>query len=343
MEADGVSDPGSDVPGIPAHNITKLNIKEVEVEKIARRRRNVQKAMMAEATIEVENAIPGDIPLRFTIPPLSFDILVGGCVETDAHIMVATSSSEAIYIEPKKVIVVNANSLVKELPDSFTKPCPDTELSPLDTILGDYIQGKNATLYVRGAENPHPDTPEFIANFLKDINVPIPVTGHSFGNIVKDFDIKDVHFGMPDPFADPKSPKANPRISGTIMALAALPKEANFNIDVNRIRATADVFYKGKKMGVLELKEWQKAKSKRIDATEKEDAMLMVSSKIKDAPLKITDQDVFSDVIEKLLYGKEVMLDVKALVDIEVATVLGAITTRNVPGYVQQELQIEES
>lgn len=332
LKADAMYTIGRDVPGIPARNITKLNIKEVEVGKNARRRRNVQKAMMAEATIEVENNIPDDIPLSFTIPPLSFDILVDGCAETDAHIMVATSSSEAINIEPQKAFEVNANSLIRELPESFTEPCPNTELSPLDTILADYIQGKNATLYVRGARSPHPDTPEFIANFLKDITVPIPVTGHSFVDVVKDFDIKDVHFGMPDPFADPKSPESNPRISGTIMTLVALPKEANFSIDVNRIRATADVFHKGKKMGVLELKEWQKAKAERIDGTKEENAMLMVSSKVKNAPLKITDQDVFSDVIEKLLYGKEVMLGVKALVDMEIATVLGALTVKNVPG-----------
>lgn len=327
---------GSDVPGIPAHNITKLNIKEIDIHEgpPGDRMRNVTRGLLASATVEVENEIPSEIPLRFTIPPLAFDMLVDGCAETDPHIIVAEAITSPISIEPKNRIAVNAQGLVRKLPDSFTKPCPNTELSPLDIILGDYIQGKNATIYVRGAHRSYPNlgTPQWIADFMKDITVPISVAGKNFDGLVEDFDIKDVHFSMPDPFADPKSPESNPRISGTIMALASLPKEANFNINVSRIRATADVFHKGMKMGVLDLKEWQKAKSKRIDATEEADAMLMVSSKIKDAPLKITDQDVFSDVIEKLLFGKEVTLDVKALVDMEVATVLGALTIRNVPG-----------
>ena len=288
--------------------------------------------MMAEATIEVENNIPDDIPLSITIPPLSFDILVLGCEQRSSYVHIATTSSDAIHISPKTSVEINATSIVRELPDSFTQKCPNSGLSPLDTMLGHYMQGRNATIYVRGAQNPHPDTPEFIGEFLKKISVPIEIAGQSFGDVVKDFDIKDVHFGMPDPFADPKSPESNPRISGTIMALAELPKEANFNIDVNRLRATADVFYKGKKMGILELKEWQKAQSKRVDAMETEGAMLMVQSRIKDAPLRITDQDIFSDVIEKMLFGKGVKLEVEALVDMEISTVLGGLTMRNIPG-----------
>lgn len=323
---------GSDLPKIPAHNITRLNICEVDVDSKSRRKRSYAKAMMAEATIEVENSIPDDIPLSITIPPLSFDILVLGCEQRYPYVHIATTSSDAIHISPKTSVEINATSIIRELPDSFTQKCPNTGLSPLDTMLGYYMQGKNATIYVRGAQNPHPDTPEFIGEFLKKISVPIEIAGQSFGDVVKEFDIKDVHFSMPDPFADPKSPESNPRISGTIMALAALPKEANFNIDVNRIRAAADVFYKGKKMGVLELKEWQKAQSKRVDATETEGPMLMVQSRIKDAPLRITDQDVFSDVIEKMLFGKGVKLEVEALVDMEIFTVLGSLTMRNIPG-----------
>ena len=80
-------------------------------------------------------------------------------------------------------------------------------------------------------------------------------------------------------------------------------------------------------MGVLELKEWQTAQSKRVEGN-----MLMVQSRIKDVPLRITDQDVFSDVIEKMLFGKGVKLQIAALVDMEIATVLGGLTMRNIPG-----------
>ncbi len=319
---------GSDLPGIPTHNITKLNIHEADVVERASKR-NLNRGMVADATVVVEN----EFPFGLTIPPLAFDMLVGNCVANQPHILVAESTVEAIEVQPKTNIEVKASALVQKLRDSLTKPCPLTELSPLDTFIGDYIGGKNATVYIRGAKNPHPDTPDWIAKFMSTITIPIPVEGKSFDGMMRDFDIQDVHFSMPNPFADPNSPDSNPRISGNIIALVALPQEMNFNLNVTRIRATADVFHEGKKLGVMNLKEWQKAKSKRIDPTDKNpEPMLQVSSKVKDAPLNITDQDVFSDLVQKLLFGDGAKLDIKALADMEVKTVLGALTVKGVSG-----------
>ena len=138
---------------------------------------------------------------------------------------------------------------------------------------------------------------------------------------------------MPDPFAEPDSPESNPRISANIKALVALPEEMNFNISVGRVRADADVFYHGSKLGYLDLNKWQKANSSRIDSDNKDEGpLLAVQSAIEKAPLIVTDDDVFTDVLNALLFGgKGVELGIKAEVDVEMETALGQLAVRKIP------------
>jgi aspartate/tyrosine/aromatic aminotransferase len=58
----------------------------------------------------------------------------------------------------------------------------------------------------------------------------------------------------------------------------------------------------------------------------------MVQSNINEAPLDITDNNVFTDVVQALLFGdKSVFLKIKALVDVETETALGAFAIRKIP------------
>lgn len=106
----------------------------------------------------------------------------------------------------------------------------------------------------------------------------------------------------------------------------------NFSIDVNKVRSDADVFYKKKKLGRLDLSKWQDANSTRIDARDDEGPTLLVQSAVKDAPLEIQDEDVFTDVIQALMFGtKTVVMTIKAEVDVGVDTALGDFAIRKIP------------
>jgi hypothetical protein len=150
--------------------------------------------------------------------------------------------------------------------------------------------------------------------------------------LIRSFSLTDVHFTMPDPGAEPDDPDSNPRVSGSILVLAGLPSEMNFSLNVTNVRADADVFYRGDKLGELDLRKWQDANSTQIPATEESEATLKIQSRINDAPLEVTDSDVLTDVIQALLFGgSEVMLTVKALVDVKVQTILGELVVKAVP------------
>lgn len=281
---------------------------------------------------DVSLALTNEYPVKFTVPSLSFDVLVQGCSPDRPYLRLADAITEEIQVQPKKDVEVQVGGFIKKLPETLLATCPQTQKSPLDALLGEYIRGDDTTIYVRGSSSPSGNTPDWVTALIQGVTVPLPFPGKSFDNLIRNFSLADVHFALPDPFATPDTPEASPRISATVKALVGLPKEMNFPIDVSRVRADADVYYHEKKLGHLDLRKWQKAKTTRIEAHDNVEAGLAVESIVKNAPLKITDDDVFTDVVEDLIFGgKPVVLGVKADVDVETETALGKFVVREIP------------
>lgn len=312
---------GQDLPAIPKFNITKLNFHEVELP-------DGQRGMAADVSLTLNN----EYPARFTVPPLGFDILVRGCSTDQPYLRIADATTEEIKVRPKEDIEVQVGGFLEKLPETLLATCPQTRKSPLDALLGEYIRGEETTVYVRGSSSPSANTPDWVTTLIQGVTVPVPFPGKSFDNLIRNFSLADVHFTLPDPFANPDEPEASPRLSATVKALVGLPKEMNFPIDVSRVRADADVYYHGKKLGRLDLNKWQKANTTRIEAHDDIEAGLAVESLVKKAPLKVTDDDVFTDLVEALLFGgKPVVLGVKADVDVETESALGKFVVREIP------------
>ena len=302
------------MPLLPEYNITRLNFREAS------------HGMAADVSLSVTNKYP----VGFDIPPLAFDILVPNCGLDEPYIRLADATTDTIIVEPRSDFAVNVGGLVQELPESLIQNCPNSHSSPLDLLLGDYLHGNNTTVFVRGSSTPCPDTPAWIAEMLASVTVPVPFPGRTFDRLIKNFTLTNAHFSLPGPFADPED--SDPTVSGNIVVIAAIPHEMNFSLNITHVRATANVFYKGEKLGELNLKKWQEAHSERVESKDGEDAALRIQSRIKDAPLNITDDDVLTGVLEEyLLAGRPVMLKIVALVDAEVSTVLGELIIKEVP------------
>ncbi len=305
---------------MPKYQIGQLGFSEGE--------RDGAKGMLANVSLSLKN----DYPVDFEIPRFRFDILVPGCSADEDFLVLAEATTAEAKVRPKAAVNVDVSGFVQELPKVLITACPDTNTSPIDRLLGSYIEGKDTLIYVRGSSRPSSSTPKWITDFMKDVVVPVPFPGHEFKDLIRNFTLANVHFGLPDPFAAPNSPQSKPRLSAVVKALIGLPEEIKFPIGVVRVRADSDVYYKKKKLGELDLSKWQHANSTRTIIPNEDQEGLLVQSIVKDAPLNITDDDVFADVAQALVFGgKPVVLGVHAKVDVETETVLGKFIVRDIP------------
>jgi len=283
--------------------------------------------MAADVTLSAFNRYP----LSLDVPGLGFEILIPNCATTDPYIVVADAVTNPVAVRPQSEVEINVRGLIQELPESLTTVCPDSNSSPLDDFLRQYVRGEPATVFVRGQKRSG-DAPEWLGEIISSIMVPVPFPGRTFDDLIRSFELSDVHFTLPDPLAEPDDPEAQPMVSATVLVTAGLPAEMNFDISVTRIRASSDVFYRGDKLGELSLQTWQPANSTRTLPTKDHEAILTIQSRMDDVPLHVTDEDVFTDVVQALIFGgRTVNLDVNALVDVRVKTVLGRFELRGVP------------
>jgi hypothetical protein len=382
-----------EIPNLPAYDLEDVSVHEVDGPN------GKGSAVAIDASLSVMN----DYPVEFTVPPLDFDILVNACAENDPNIVVARARTHELAIKPEQSLSAQVTATMHHLPGSLIRDCPNAGDSPLDRLIGNYLHGKNTTIYIRGSSSASltdltsPDrpasaaseAPEWLTALLSSLTLPIPIPPPSLDKnpLIRNFSLTNTHFDLPDPWAeDPNSPEARPRISADVRALVALPPPIALNLkhfDVDRVRADADVFYDGKKFAELDLSNWQRANLTHVvegdwdrlvgsqpenlhtmkfdpAASEEEGTfsvdlaparsaatdfhanksskptLLLIQSHIDQAPLVITDEDIFTTVVEKLIFGGKgavVHLQIVAKVDVEVVTSLGDVVVRGLPAH----------
>ncbi|KAL5050318.1 hypothetical protein BDW71DRAFT_173608 [Aspergillus fruticulosus] len=309
-----------DFPPLPAVDITNFNVHDVDSP-------DDQGALAVDLSV---SSVLGS-PFSLRIPPLGFKALIANCSPRDPYISVADVVTQEIAITPDKSTVIDVSGIIRGLSDELTASCPGEKRSPLDALLTSYIHGTQTIIYVRGADMPSLGTPRWMTDILKTVTVPLSFTGHALDNLIKNFSMTDVHFTLPNPVAEPDSPESRPTVSASVKVLISVPEQLDFDLDIPRVRAKADVYYHENKLGVLDLKEWQPAHSTLIRDFDNTTA-LQVEFPMDKAPLEVTDEDVLTDVLSSLIFeGKPVRLTVTANVDAEISTGLGKFAVRGIP------------
>jgi hypothetical protein len=307
---------------MPEYEIQRLNFHDIPVDGSGK------KAVAADVSLSVYN----DFPVGGPVPVLAFDVLVPNCSPSDPYITVAEAVTKQIEVRPHANVTAVGNGVITEIPDILTQICPLSDASPLDHFMQQYLHGEDAQVFVRGKKYEPSDTPDWIESILEGITVPIALPGKSFDNFIRNFSLSDVDFKLPSPFADPRDPDSQARVSGTVAVLAAVPEELNLKLAIKNIRSYADLYYEKQKMGELNLPDWQKANSTKIPGVNGEEDMLNITARVVEAPINITDSDVFGDLLQKMFFGGEdLFLDVNSTVDAQISTVLGTLVVKDVP------------
>lgn len=309
----------SQIPDIPEYDIQRLEFRDVPAGQDGRN------GIGARVRVAVQN----DFPVSMTIPSLGFKLFVSNCNPHEPLIKVATAVSRVIKVVANETVSADAAGLIERIPESLTRACPDSELSPLDMFVKRYLKGDDAKVFVQGDMGTS-DLPSWVGSFIENVTVPIAFPGQNLDDLIRNLTLTDVDFQLPSPFADPDDPDSNPRVSGIVQVLVELPEGFNMGIGINELRSFGELFYLGNKFGELKLDKWQPAQSSRLA----EDLnLLKITSKVKNAPIEITDSKTFTDVLQKMLFGdgEDILLDVLASVDAKIDTAAGTLIVREVP------------
>ncbi|KAI1978726.1 hypothetical protein LOZ51_005574 [Ophidiomyces ophidiicola] len=312
---------GQDLPDFPDFNVTKLNIDEFQLP-------DKRKVLAAHISAKVRNKYA----VGFTVPSLAFDILVPNCSPGDDYILLGNATTDVIDIRPRTSVAATVTGLVYEVPDALTAVCPGKASSPLDLWVQKYMNGLETFVYIRGGKSPSSSLPTWCERLLRSITFPISIPNKGLSNLIKRFSMSQIHFYLPDPTAEPGTPGAQPKVSALVQAFIDLPDEINVPLNISRVRTLADVFYNRKKLGYINIQKWQNASVHRITEGPDRSPVLLVEFDIKKAPLQIVDEDVFTDVMKRVIFdGEEVALHLKAKVAAELDTALGQFVVRDIP------------
>ncbi|KAF8458856.1 hypothetical protein BGX38DRAFT_1150297 [Terfezia claveryi] len=299
------------LPSLPQYNVTNLEFYEED----------------GAVAVSVSATVPNPYTLKLNLPSLGFAISLPSCEKE--LIPIATAVTPEYLVEPRIDINITITGSLDNLPDALTAACPGTDRSTMDNFLDSYLHGDDSLVYVRGGGyQKGSEAPKWLSNFLKAITVPAPFPGHKLDNMVEDIGLSRVKFELPDRHARPGTPEAAPKLSAVVDATVALPKEMNFHIDVDSLKASANLSYHGEKFGELHMKDWQPTLSHLTD-----DGKLAVRAEISQAPLDITDYEIFRTVVQRLVWGggRGLVLGIDGFADVKMETTLGTFPVRGIP------------
>lgn len=183
-------------------------------------------------------------------------------------------------------------------------------------------------VYISGDGEAHGPTPDWVAGFLNDITVPVPIPGHTLDHPIKSFGLSNVSIVLPQNL-DPAEPEELPLVSATVRALVEIPKGLDISFGVQRLSAMANVSYEDRRFGVLDLHKWMPAQSVKLENGK----FLEITAHVVKAPLNVTDYSVFQKIVEKMIFhrGEPVALSVNASANAGIATPMGEVVVHDLP------------
>lgn len=312
---------GGKAPSLPKYAISRFDIHEKPSS-------GHKRYLEAGLELSVENRYAIDL----AVPSLGYEIMIKNCALTDPLIPVGTAITRTMHITPKSDLKINVIGKIGHLPSSLTSSCPNSDKSPLDMLVRNYISGLDTTIYVRCSGFIGSDTPSWAKDLMDNIIVPVPFPARSSQHLLRSFSLANVHLKLPENSGQPGSPETMPQVSAEILAFVNVPKEMKFTLNVTRVAAKANVFFEQRRLGELDLSKWQKATASRNDSDPSSDSVLLVKATVTDAPLEVTDDQVLEEAIQRLLFNRSTVdLLIEASVDVELDSPVGQFIVRHIP------------
>lgn len=290
---------------LPDYNITAFAIQDSR-----------EVGVVGQASLEAEL----QLPISARIPSVQVQVSIEGCDGDIIPIALAKNLPFEIRRGDAR-IAVSAVGECREIPPEALKKCSAASpQSPVDSAMQNFLAGNATTVQISGVNSTEQDS--WLQRLLAQITIPVDIPGSQSDQLARDIQLTDVKFNLPSLIGGSGKPKISGKVRGTI----DIPSDVDVGLKVDSVHVLADLLYKKKKFATIESPGWSPASSKLLsDAKE-----LKVEVVLRDAPVTITNQDVFSSVISQLL-GGNTLVDVIGTGDVKVATALGDLEAHELP------------
>lgn len=287
---------------LPDFNITSIAVQD-----------SVDSGVVGQVALETTVRLPVDA----AIPSANVQISIAGCGQE--LITLATGQNLPVKLHRNEShIAVRAIGECREIPTKALAKCKDTPgLSPVDRIMQQYLAGNATTVYISGIADGH----SWIQDLLAQVSIPVDIPGTQADQLARDIELSNVKFNLPSFLGGGGKPKISGKISGVI----DIPADVEVGIEVESIHVLADLLYKKRKFATIESPGWAPATSRFRTSRE-----LQVEVVLRDAPVTITNQDIFSAILSELL-GGNALVDVTGKGDVRVETSLGQFEAHKLP------------
>ncbi|OUM53172.1 hypothetical protein BVG19_g2434 [[Candida] boidinii] len=176
---------------------------------------------------------------------------------------------------------------------------------------------------------------DFFNNLINKIDIPVIYKLDKLNDIINDKILKNVT--MEDINFDFNNDDGSgmPMINGALKIYIRLPHFITLDlVKVDDLKGFANLTYTGEKFSDISITNWQNATTTLISKDDQDDFynLILVESKLEKMTLNITDLDLFQIIVGQVLAIGSVPIDIHALIDILVGSILGSIELDGIPG-----------
>ncbi|OWB54832.1 hypothetical protein B5S28_g689 [[Candida] boidinii] len=176
---------------------------------------------------------------------------------------------------------------------------------------------------------------EFFNNLINKIDIPVNYKIDKLNVIINDKILKNVT--MEDINFDFNNDDGSgmPMINGALKIFIRLPYFITLDlVKVDDLKGFANLTYTGEKFSDISINNWQNATTTLISKDDNDDFynLILIESKLEKMTLNITDLDLFQIIVGQVLTIGSVPIDINALIDILVDSILGNIELDGIPG-----------
>jgi len=171
-----------------------------------------------------------NVPFMFDVDSIRWDILIHDCKDNMQQL--GSWTSDPLHVRPDKPTSVDFKGIIDEVPETLLEKCKESGLSPFNTLIQNYIDGKPIQIAVRASANQSNNIPEWmhyvLHNLVLNLDVELP---KSLAQVeVRDVIFNEVEMELPAAALFAKSETFDMNLKSNMTLSVILPFDLDFRV-----------------------------------------------------------------------------------------------------------------